>query len=319
MKKRILGCAHDFEGVWVEAGGSAHAWPTTMMAIAGRVLRALWEHAGIISFFVTGRPAAYMEAANQCVGKLSMVPDVFENGAVLRQSSGGRWRAHPQLLSDDLLLYGRVKEELRRIAREMGASEEVGKNICASFNPLPNMSTAEFFKDFWSVASQDRVVSDLRGKKPLTEIVNVVHTVSAIDVTPAGINKRAGLDVLCRALGWNPAENVAAIGDTKGDFPILEYVALPMCPSNAIEEVKELVRSRNGYVSDFPTVVGAVDCMIQLVKDKSKQVQDEVYVESQFVFGNLNNEFLRVPRQNSIPHLTSPYDDCPGLQNLFQR
>ncbi len=315
--KQIKGMAHDFEGVWAKAGGGTHAWPTAMMALGGRVLRALWEHAGIVSFFVTGRPAAYVEAASQCIGKISAVPDICENGAVFRQGSTGRWVRSPAISTEHLRLYDTAKQNLIQFAFDHGGILEAGKDVAAAINaPIyfdgSRMPTDQFFKILWHYAHSRGYVG-VEGRN----FLHMIPSLSAVDITPHGIDKFTALLLLSTKMGWDLSHEVAAIGDTKGDLTVLQNVAFPMCPANAIEEVKELVRNRGGYVSDYPTVVGAVDCMIQLIKDRDREVRDNVYVESQFVFGSIHNPMLHVPKQDEIPHLVSEYDNSSGLRSLF--
>ena len=51
--------------------------------------------------------------------------------------------------------------------------------------------------------------------------LNVTHSASAVDITPKGIDKFSGLQFLLEKLQLYP-EDVAAIGDTKGDISFLK-------------------------------------------------------------------------------------------------
>jgi hydroxymethylpyrimidine pyrophosphatase-like HAD family hydrolase len=50
-------------------------------------------------------------------------------------------------------------------------------------------------------------------------------------------------------------KDVAGIGDTKGDFPVLKNVGFSAAPNNATNEVKQIVN----YVSDYDNGDGVVD------------------------------------------------------------
>ena len=63
-------------------------------------------------------------------------------------------------------------------------------------------------------------------------------------------HKGAALEELSRLLEI-PAENIFAAGDQHNDISMLDgrYAAMPACPSNAIDEVKEVVTGAGGYVA----------------------------------------------------------------------
>jgi len=66
-------------------------------------------------------------------------------------------------------------------------------------------------------------------------------------------NKGTALAELGRLLGVTAAETFAA-GDHYNDIPMLSglYAKCIVCPDNAIEPIKQLVRQQNGYISHQP-------------------------------------------------------------------
>ena len=66
----------------------------------------------------------------------------------------------------------------------------------------------------------------------------------------ADYHKGAALAELSRLLEI-PRENIFAAGDHHNDMSMLDgkFAAMPACPANAIEEVKETVRDAGGYVA----------------------------------------------------------------------
>jgi HAD superfamily hydrolase (TIGR01484 family) len=66
-------------------------------------------------------------------------------------------------------------------------------------------------------------------------------------------NKGTALAEVARLLGVTPEETFAA-GDHYNDIPMLagHYAKCIVCPENAIEPIKELVRRQNGYISHQP-------------------------------------------------------------------
>ena len=76
------------------------------------------------------------------------------------------------------------------------------------------------------------------------------------------IHKGSALAELARLLAI-PREAVLAIGDHQNDIPMLDGSAAGMvaCPANAVDEVKDLVRSCGSYVSPFPWGEGVADAI----------------------------------------------------------
>ena len=66
----------------------------------------------------------------------------------------------------------------------------------------------------------------------------------------ADYHKGAALAELSRLIEI-PRDNIFAAGDHHNDISMLdgEVAAMPACPANAIDEVKETVRSAGGYVA----------------------------------------------------------------------
>lgn len=76
------------------------------------------------------------------------------------------------------------------------------------------------------------------------------------------IHKGSSLGELMRLLGV-PREQVLAIGDHHNDIPMLDgsSAGLVACPSNAVSEVKEVVRASGGYISPLPWGEGVADAI----------------------------------------------------------
>jgi hydroxymethylpyrimidine pyrophosphatase-like HAD family hydrolase len=73
-------------------------------------------------------------------------------------------------------------------------------------------------------------------------------------------HKGAALGGLCRSLSI-AREEVFAAGDHFNDLSMLDgkYAAFPCCPSNAIPEVKSVVRGAGGYVASLPAADGIAE------------------------------------------------------------
>lgn len=71
----------------------------------------------------------------------------------------------------------------------------------------------------------------------------------------------------------NP-ENVLYMGDDLPDFPVMEQVGFPVCPSDAVEEIKSISR----YISDKPGGDGCVrDVIEQVLRLNGKWMDTESF------------------------------------------
>lgn len=78
----------------------------------------------------------------------------------------------------------------------------------------------------------------------------------AIDLIPTGVSKFKLIDAfLChlqKTHGRIPRERVAAVGDGLNDLEMVERSGFPAAPSNACVEIRELVKKREGLISEEP-------------------------------------------------------------------
>lgn len=89
------------------------------------------------------------------------------------------------------------------------------------------------------MASLEEKLIDLRGGE-----LSVVPTVyqeadfTLLDILPAGVSKRSGIEFMAQRLGCG-AENVMAIGDNKNDVEMLAFAGVPVLMGNADPELLE--------------------------------------------------------------------------------
>ena len=105
--------------------------------------------------------------------------------------------------------------------------------------------------------SYETVQKELNDLLRLEHIV-IRHSDIAIDISPSCIDKASGVKFLSQYSGID-LQKTLGIGDTNGDFPMLELVGSVGCPSNASEECKKLVKSRGGYISPYKYASGVAD------------------------------------------------------------
>ncbi len=95
----------------------------------------------------------------------------------------------------------------------------------------------------------------------------VVAHVDAIDAMQNGLSKQVGLEILCKHRNISLNEMIA-FGDGINDLEMLSCVGYPVAVANAEEKIKEVVRERDGYISESKYgkgVLEAVDYIIENV------------------------------------------------------
>lgn len=189
----------------------------------------------------TGRSLPYVEAMMQAID--GYIPAISENGAGLYYPAEDDYRIHPLITPQTKKQMAEAKNVIHEeIINNFNAKFEWGKDFVISVNPPSDISIEEFFK----------IVHD--NLKMHNIDLNVTHSASAVDITPKGIDKFSGLKLLLEKLQLD-SEDVAGIGDTRGDFPVLKNVGFSAAPNNATDEVKQIVN----YVSDYENGNGVVD------------------------------------------------------------
>jgi Cof subfamily protein (haloacid dehalogenase superfamily) len=79
-----------------------------------------------------------------------------------------------------------------------------------------------------------------------------------LDILPAGVSKRSGIEFIAKELGYG-AENVMAIGDNKNDLEMLEFAGVPVLMGNADADLLE----RNEFYTTLSNDENGVAVAIQ--------------------------------------------------------
>ncbi len=195
--------------------------------------------------FCTGRQIPYVE----CVAQLTNAffpnfPSVAENGAFLYDVARNKVFLNPAVTDESKDFLHDVRKETEKILDKFGAAKEYGKDVCISLNPPVKMPIAEFFEKV------------RYGLSNYSNVINITHSASAVDITPIGIDKASGVRFLSEKTNI-PLENMLAIGDTRGDLPILNIVGIPTGPANASKDVREVAK----YIADSESVIGVAEIL----------------------------------------------------------
>lgn len=91
-------------------------------------------------------------------------------------------------------------------------------------------------------------------------LATIHHSSIAVDISPAKIDKESGVKFLCQVEEID-SNQIFAIGDSPGDFPMFRAAGQIGCPSNATSECKEMVKKRKGIISEKPYAAGVIDIL----------------------------------------------------------
>ena len=230
----------DIDGVMT--GGETHALDLSLLqslAELNRIARTNNNQPAVT--ICSGRPAPYVEALLQ--GMDGHVPAVFENGAGLYVPNGYQFLPHPDILENSHILA--VRQRL---------GETVVREGLAYFQPGKDYSLSLF-------AYQPADTPQLKGwveaaLGSLTLTVDLVYSVSCLNILLKGSNKAKGVEFLAASTGIQ-LDEMLGVGDSEVDLEFLTGVGYSAAPENAVKSVKDVV----DYVSPFQTSAGVRDIL----------------------------------------------------------
>ena len=269
----------DWEGCCSYPGGGRHPWPSQDLSDLSRMINTMyraWEESTNNPRVVlcTGRQIPYGEAALQQINAFfdHPLPSILENGAALYLPTTKEVILNSVITADTKVAMTGVRAKAYSLVEKFNGEREHGKEYCISLNPpkFPKVNI-EYIDEFMEIArseynAQGEEVIDLFYgvvRKELRDyvesgIIEITHSKSAVDITPAGVNKGSGVQDFCDYTGISPRA-IVGVGDSLGDKPLLSIVGYPACPANADDETRKLVENRHGYVSPHECAKGVED------------------------------------------------------------
>lgn len=197
----------------------------------------------------SGRERSYCRAILMCLSRPNAF-SIVESGIFLFNPATEETIPHPLLTPIVKDIFQRVyQEKVKQLCEkypEIIFYEDNEVNIA-----LELKKTAKI-----TIAQLGNIVRELLNDTfpPL----NIRESSIAVDISPAGIDKGTGTKFYSTYTGIIP-EQILGIGDSKGDFPMLELAGFVGCPKNASELCQALVREKGGYVSPFNYAQGVAD------------------------------------------------------------
>lgn len=213
-----------------------------------------WANAGIIPKigFCTGRDRNYVEAVSFVTG----LPDwwsVIESGIALFNPTTKELCLNEALTAE-------AKEAFHIIRRDR--LPMILRHITELFDYPGNMINIALERRHGvetSIEELYEIVKNMVADLAAKGLITIHHSTVAVDISPAGIDKASGINFLCEKIGIAGPERLLGIGDSKGDFPMLNLVGFTGCPANASKECKELILRKNGHISPYDYAFGVFD------------------------------------------------------------
>jgi hydroxymethylpyrimidine pyrophosphatase-like HAD family hydrolase len=197
----------------------------------------------------SGRQHAFVEAITQIIAGTFVA--IFENGCGLyfpTRSLYEEYAWHPLLSQPEISSqFAQVKQKIQEAVIASNQARRVpGKEVMLSLHPVPPVEVQDVYN----------IVTETLAKSQLD--ASITRSASAVDITPVGIDKAAGVRWLVDTLeGVLAVEltSVAGVGESVGDMPFLRIVGFSAAPANASEQVKNLVE----YCSPWADGRGVAD------------------------------------------------------------
>jgi len=182
---------------------------------------------------------------------LASEKDIFHRVEEGSWEAFGDWNA--RIEERTVALFGRAGHVLTAI--ENMVEREDGIEVLYEDTRMAGLMTAD-------TATMDRAVEMIRAVSSDVPEFSFNRNDVWMRFAHREIHKGSSLGELARLLGIDRRE-VLAVGDHHNDISMLDGSAAGMvaCPSNAVEEVKRVVRAAGGYVSPHPWGEGVADAI----------------------------------------------------------
>jgi HAD superfamily hydrolase (TIGR01484 family) len=197
--------------------------------------------------FITGRPQPYVE----CMQKVFEVriPAIYENGSGLDLGGQSVSELDPAIDDDMLDRLNSARGELRRgIMRDIPSFFQPGKDGSISIIPR----SAEHRVKLWEACEE--------WGRQSSHGLEVIRGIRCVDIVPPRVDKGTGFERLIARLKLN-ADEVAGIGDSRGDLRFMKLCGWSGAPANAVDDVKSIA----DYVSPHDAEVGVLDIMERVI------------------------------------------------------
>jgi hydroxymethylpyrimidine pyrophosphatase-like HAD family hydrolase len=227
--------------------------------------------------FCTGRGPGYTEAIGQAyLGDLVCTdqrkpwpPSICESGGILFD----HFKKETIWLVDRgtaLQVFPRLELEATRKIKGIKIRPKI---TMATFNPPMGESVEETYNSILEIAIDlgfgvfDKLGNKLAKGKP--ELV-ITHSKTAIDVTLREADKWKGVQEATKLVGLG-LDEVAFIGDSFNDLPVLEKIETGFLVQNAPDELKAMAKDLGITILDKPYFAGVKQAIDLIVRENKNE------------------------------------------------
>ena len=201
---------------------------------------------------VTARPAAYAEAIVQTLGLMDEEKHkhaVCESGCVAHLFGSDTYVVSEHVNQDKLSDF---ENNLRHLQDAYSFTMEDGRKRTITL----------LAKGEQTLPGLEKIIGQL-----LPKGLNMHVSAGGIDIMPENVDKAEAIKKLQKKLKFS-LKNSISIGDSGGDLPLMDIIGHPSCPTNASDNVKELVKKKRGFESKKEAGQGVVDILNHYYKRK---------------------------------------------------
>ena len=236
-------CVFDIDGVLNPAGK-----PVQKESI--RALEILEEH-GLGISFASGKHPWYITGGLVFSGLLR------KNTVVIGESGGHVY--FPEKM--EYVLYTKHLQDIKKLKSIVYENQVFGYDI---WEEPKETSFTLFLKKKEEIPELAGILREIIQKEKFN--LYAIEHVDAVDIMQEGVSKEVGLTVLSEHLCIS-LEDMIGFGDGRNDLEMLSCVGYPVAVANAVDDIKNMVKKRGGYISESKCGEGVLEAVHHLIKE----------------------------------------------------
>jgi HAD superfamily hydrolase (TIGR01484 family) len=236
-------CVFDIDGVLNPAGK-----PVQKESI--RALEILEEH-GLGISFASGKHPWYITGGLVFSGLLR------KDTVVVGESGGHVY--FPEKM--EYVLYTKHLQDVKKLKNIVYENQVFGYDI---WEEPKETSFTLFLKKKEEIPELGGILREIIQKEKFN--LYAIEHVDAVDIMQEGLSKEVGLTVLSEHLGIS-LEDMIGFGDGRNDLEMLSCVGYPVAVANAVDDIKDVVKKRGGYISESKCGEGVLEAVHHLIKE----------------------------------------------------
>lgn len=115
-----------------------------------------------------------------------------------------------------------------------------------------------------NLIEEEKMILEAKVKKEIGTIFSTTRNQGMLDIIPNSGGKMNASYFILSKHGLK-SYNAGVLGDDVNDEDMLRILGFPLCPGNALHSIKEIVKQRNGYVSQYADHEGTIDLLKEVL------------------------------------------------------